>query len=307
MVRAAFMTERTTLAQAAVCAGIGLHTGARVRMVLKPAAAGTGIVFERTDGDHADRQIPARYDLVRSTDLGTTLVNEAGASVSTVEHVMAAFAGLGVDDVIVELHGPEVPAMDGSSLPFIELIEHAGLKTQPVPRRAIRVLKPVEVSLGGRTAVFLPSVQPAIDVSIDFDNAVIGRQQYRFEVSPAGFRTDIAAARTFGFRREYETLLKAGLARGGSMENAIVLDEDGVANPEGLRFADEFVRHKVLDALGDLYLAGAPILGLYQASRPGHGINNVAVRALMADTSAWKWVMMSEISETSQTGRAARG
>ncbi|MGP1274631.1 MAG: UDP-3-O-acyl-N-acetylglucosamine deacetylase [Caulobacterales bacterium] len=301
------MTERTTLAQAAVCAGIGLHTGARVRMVLKPAAAGTGIVFERTDGDHADRQIPARYDLVRSTDLGTTLVNEAGASVSTVEHVMAAFAGLGVDDVIVELHGPEVPAMDGSSLPFIELIEHAGLKTQPVPRRAIRVLKPVEVSLGGRTAVFLPSVQPAIDVSIDFDNAVIGRQQYRFEVSPAGFRTDIAAARTFGFRREYETLLKAGLARGGSMENAIVLDEDGVANPEGLRFADEFVRHKVLDALGDLYLAGAPILGLYQASRPGHGINNVAVRALMADTSAWKWVMMSEISETSQTGRAARG
>lgn len=307
MVRAAFMTERTTLAQAAVCAGIGLHTGARVRMVLKPAAAGTGIVFERTDGDHADRQIPARYDLVRSTDLGTTIVNEAGASVSTVEHVMAAFAGLGVDDVIVELHGPEVPAMDGSSLPFIELIEHAGLKTQPVPRRAIRVLKPVEVSLGGRTAVFLPSVQPAIDVSIDFDNAVIGRQQYRFEVSPAGFRSDIAAARTFGFRREYETLLKAGLARGGSMENAIVLDEDGVANPEGLRFADEFVRHKVLDALGDLYLAGAPILGLYQASRPGHGINNVAVRALMADTSAWKWVMMSEIAETSQTGRAARG
>lgn len=301
------MTERTTLAQAAVCAGIGLHTGARVRMVLKPAAAGTGIVFERTDGDHADRQIPARYDLVRSTDLGTTIVNEAGASVSTVEHVMAAFAGLGVDDVIVELHGPEVPAMDGSSLPFIELIEHAGLKTQPVPRRAIRVLKPVEVSLGGRTAVFLPSVQPAIDVSIDFDNAVIGRQQYRFEVSPAGFRSDIAAARTFGFRREYETLLKAGLARGGSMENAIVLDEDGVANPEGLRFADEFVRHKVLDALGDLYLAGAPILGLYQASRPGHGINNVAVRALMADTSAWKWVMMSEIAETSQTGRAARG
>ncbi len=307
MVRAAFMTERTTLAQAAVCAGIGLHTGARVRMVLKPAPAGTGIVFERTDLDCADRQIPARYDLVRSTDLGTTIVNGDGASVSTVEHIMAAFAGLGVDDVHVELHGPEVPAMDGSSLPFVELLEHAGLKTQPAPRRAIRVLKPVEVSLGGRNAVFLPSLQAAIDVSIDFDDAVIGRQQYRFEISPAGFRSEIAAARTFGFRREYETLLKAGLARGGSMENAIVLDEQGVANPEGLRFADEFVRHKILDAAGDLYLAGAPILGLYQASRPGHGINNVAVRALMADVSAWKWVTMSEIAEAGEAGRVARG
>ncbi|MFC4724496.1 UDP-3-O-acyl-N-acetylglucosamine deacetylase [Glycocaulis abyssi] len=301
------MTERTTLAQAAVCAGIGLHTGARVRMVLKPAPAGTGIVFERTDLDCADRQIPARYDLVRSTDLGTTIVNGDGASVSTVEHLMAAFAGLGVDDVHVELHGPEVPAMDGSSLPFVELLEHAGLKTQPAPRRAIRVLKPVEVSLGGRNAVFLPSLQAAIDVSIDFDDAVIGRQQYRFEISPAGFRSEIAAARTFGFRREYETLLKAGLARGGSMENAIVLDEQGVANPEGLRFADEFVRHKILDAAGDLYLAGAPILGLYQASRPGHGINNVAVRALMADVSAWKWVTMSEIAEAGEAGRVARG
>lgn len=301
------MTERTTLAQAAVCAGIGLHTGARVRMVLKPAQAGTGIVFERTDLDCADRKIPARFDLVRSTDLGTTIVNADGASVSTVEHLMAAFAGLGVDDVLVELHGPEVPAMDGSSMPFIELLEHTGLKTQPAPRRAIRVLKPVEVSLGGRTAVFLPSLQPAIDVSIDFDNAVIGRQQYRFEVTPARFRDEIAAARTFGFRREYETLVKAGLARGGSMENAIVLDDDGVANPEGLRFADEFVRHKILDAVGDLYLAGAPILGLYQASRPGHGINNVAVRALIADTAAWKWVTMSEIADAVEGSRAARG
>lgn len=301
------MTERTTLAQAAVCAGIGLHTGARVRMVLKPAQAGTGIVFERTDLDCADRKIPARFDLVRSTDLGTTIVNADGASVSTVEHLMAAFAGLGVDDVLVELHGPEVPAMDGSSMPFIELLEHTGLKTQPAPRRAIRVLKPVEVSLGGRTAVFLPSLQPAIDVSIDFDNAVIGRQQYRFEVTPARFRDEIAAARTFGFRREYETLVKAGLARGGSMENAIVLDDDGVANPEGLRFADEFVRHKILDAVGDLYLAGAPILGLYQASRPGHGINNVAVRALIADTAAWKWVTMSEIADAAEGNRAARG
>ncbi|MFN3835502.1 MAG: UDP-3-O-acyl-N-acetylglucosamine deacetylase [Glycocaulis sp.] len=303
MVRAAYLTERTTLAQAAVCAGIGLHTGARVRMVLKPASAGHGIMFERTDLQLADRCIPARYDLVRSTDLGTTLLNEDGASVATVEHLMAAFAGLGIDDVHVELDGPEIPAMDGSSLPFIELLRHAGLKSHPAPRRAIRVLKPVEVELGGRRAVFLPSLQPGIDVTIDFDNAVIGRQQYRFEVSPKGFCEDIASARTFGFRREYETLLKAGLARGGSMDNAIVLDDTGVANPEGLRFADEFVRHKVLDALGDLYLAGAPILGLYQATRPGHGINNVAVRALLADASAYRMVQLSEMAEAVEERR----
>lgn len=286
------MSERTTLASAAVCAGIGLHTGARVRMALKPAPVGSGIVFERSDLDVADRRVPARREYVRSTDLGTTLVNDCGASAATVEHLMAAFAGLAIDDVIVELDGPEVPAMDGSSAPFVDLMLRAGLNTSPAPRRAIKVLKPVEVEDGARRAVFLPSLKPAIDVEIDFEDDAIGRQHFHFEVTREAFAELVAPARTFGFRRDLDSLLKAGLARGGSMENAVVLDEGKVANPEGLRFADEFVRHKALDALGDLYLAGAPILGLYRASRPGHGLNAKALGALLADETAWCWETM---------------
>jgi UDP-3-O-[3-hydroxymyristoyl] N-acetylglucosamine deacetylase len=299
------MIERNTLAQAAVCAGIGLHTGARVRMALKPASAGTGIVFERIDLGIDDRRIPARHDLVRSTELGTVLTNASGASVSTVEHLMAALAGLGVDDVMVELDGPEIPAMDGSSKPFVDLLERAGLKSCPAPRRFIKVLKRVEVEDAGRVAAFIPSVRPAIDVTIDFADAAIGRQQFRFDVSPETFTAEVAPARTFGFRRDYETLLKAGLARGGSMQNAIVLDEGGVANPEGLRFADEFVRHKALDALGDIHLAGAPILGLYRAERPGHRLNSLAVHALLADASAWKMVTLA--GEEAARARVAGG
>ena len=289
--------DRTTLISPAVCAGIGLHTGARVRMVLKPAPVGCGVVFERTDLDVEDRRVPAQRDYVRSTDLGTTLVNAAGASAATVEHLMAAFAGLGVDDVIVELDGPEVPAMDGSSAPFVELMLHAGLRTAPAPRRAIQVLKPVQVEDGARRAVFLPALKPGIDVEIDFDDPAIGRQHFAFEVSREAFANLVAPARTFGFRRDLNMLLKNGLARGGSMDNAVVLDQGKVANPEGLRFADEFVRHKALDALGDLYLAGAPILGLYRAERPGHGLNAKAVEALLSNASAWRWVNMGEAVE----------
>lgn len=292
------MIERTTLAAPAVCAGIGLHTGARVRMALKPASAGSGIIFLRADLDLPDTQIPARHDIVRSTDLGTTLVNEDGASVSTVEHLMAAFAGLGIDDLVVELDGPEIPAMDGSSAPFVDLMLRAGLKTHPVPRRAIQVLKPIEVEDGGRRAVFLPALKPAIDVEIEFSDPTIGHQHYAFEVTPEAFCQAVAPARTFGFRRDLDMMLKNGLARGGSMENAIVVEDDGVANPEGLRFADEFVRHKALDALGDLYLAGSPILGLYRASRPGHGLNSLALKTLLADTSAWSYVSMRDVVPT---------
>ncbi|XBQ14959.1 MAG: UDP-3-O-acyl-N-acetylglucosamine deacetylase [Oceanicaulis sp.] len=294
------MTQRTTLAAAAVCAGVGLHTGARVRMAMKPGPVGSGIVFHRIDLDLADARVPARREFVRSTDLGTTLVNDHGASVSTVEHLMAALAGLGIDDLAIELDGPEVPAMDGSSAPFVDLILRAGLKTAPAPRRAIQVLKPVSVEDGARRAVFLPSLKPAIDVEIDFEDDAIGRQQFQFEVTREAFAELVAPARTFGFRRDLTQLLSMGLARGGSMENAVVLDEGKVANPEGLRFADEFVRHKALDALGDLYLAGAPILGLYRAVRPGHGLNAQAVSALLAHETAWRWTTMRDTAETDQ-------
>lgn len=290
------MIERATLAAPAVCAGIGLHTGARVRMAMKPAPLGSGIVFERSDLDVEDCRVPALREHVRSTDLGTTLVNDAGASVATVEHLMAALAGLGIDDLIIELDGPEVPAMDGSSAPFVELILQVGLLTRPAPRRALQVIREVEVTDGSRHAVFMPALRPAIDVEIDFDDPAIGRQQFAFEVSRSNFQDLVAPARTFGFRREFSALLKAGLARGGSMDNAVVVDDDGVANPEGLRFADEFVRHKALDALGDLYLLGAPIIGLYKAHRPGHGLNAKALAALLADESAWRWTNMAEQS-----------
>ncbi|MCF8878376.1 UDP-3-O-acyl-N-acetylglucosamine deacetylase [Hyphobacterium sp. SN044] len=286
--------NRQTLASAAVCSGIGLHSGERVRLVLKPAAPGTGIVFERTDLDTADNRVEAKATNVTTVRLGTTIANEAGVSVATVEHLMAALAALGVDDALIEIDGPEVPIVDGSSAPFVDLISQVGLKASAMPRRAIRVLKAVSAEFQGRTATFMPSLRPVIDVEIDFPHPSVGRQRYAFDISAETFTGEVASARTFGFKRDVEALRAAGLARGGSMDNAVVLDESGVLNEEGLRFADEFARHKALDALGDLALAGAPILGRYQASQPGHALNNVAVRALLADETAWKMVTLSE-------------
>lgn len=286
--------NRQTLASAAVCSGIGLHSGERVRLVLKPAAPGTGIVFERTDLDTAENRVEARATNVTTVRLGTTIANEAGVSVATVEHLMAALAALGVDDALIEIDGPEVPIVDGSSAPFVDLIAQVGLKATAMPRRAIRVLKAVSAEFQGRTATFMPSLRPVIDVEIDFPHPSVGRQRYAFDISAETFTGEVASARTFGFKRDVEALRAAGLARGGSMDNAVVLDESGVLNEEGLRFADEFARHKALDALGDLALAGAPILGRYQASQPGHALNNVAVRALLADETAWKMVTLSE-------------
>lgn len=297
--------NRQTLASVAVCAGTGLHCGKHVRMVLKPAAPGSGIVFERTDITDHDNRIEARAANVAGLRLGTTIANEAGASVATVEHLMAALAGLAVDDLLVEIDGPEVPVMDGSSAPFVELINRVGLKTSAAPRRAIRVLKSVSVEFQGRTAAFLPSLKPVIDVEISFPHPAVGRQHYAFDISPEIFAGDVAAARTFGFKRDVDAMRAAGLALGGSMDNAVVLDDSGVINEEGLRFADEFARHKALDALGDLYLAGAPILALYQAHQPGHALNNAAVRALLADTTAWKMVSLSDaVSSPSAMARS---
>lgn len=287
------MSYRKTLAGATVCAGIGLHSGERVRMVMKPAAPGTGIHFIRTDLE-GDNRIAARIEQVTTVRLGTTIANEAGASVATVEHLMSALAGLGVDDAIIEIDGPETPAMDGSAAPFVELIRQAGLKETAAPLRVIRILKPVSIEMQGRTATFLPSLKPAIDVEISFPHPTVGRQRYAFDISGEIFSSDVAAARTFGFRKDVEAMYAAGLALGGSMDNAVVIDDGGIANPEGLRFADEFARHKALDALGDLSLAGAPIFGRYFAHQPGHALNVAAVRALLADKSAWKMVSYAD-------------
>ena len=263
-------------------------------MVLQPASAGSGIRFVRSDITDRDNRIAARADAVSEVRLGTTLRNEAGVTIATVEHLMAALAGLGVDDAVIEVDGSEIPVMDGSSAPFVELIEQVGLKSQSVPRRAIQVLRPVTVEDDARRARFLPALKPMIDIEIAFEHQAVGRQACVFDITPEIFSADIARARTFGFKKDYDALLAAGLARGGSMDNAVVLDETGIANPEGLRFKDEFVRHKALDAVGDLYLAGAPIIGCYSAERPGHAVNNAALRALLDDTSAWKWVNMRD-------------
>jgi UDP-3-O-[3-hydroxymyristoyl] N-acetylglucosamine deacetylase len=288
------VSNRKTLAAVSVCAGIGLHSGERVRMVLKPAAPGTGIHFVRSDLT-GDNRIAARIENVSTVRLGTTIANDAGASVATVEHLMSAFAGLGVDDAIVEIDGPETPAMDGSAAPFVDLIHQAGLKETAAPLRVIRILKPVSIEMQGRTATFLPSIKPAIDVEISFPHPSVGRQRYAFDISDAIFSEDVASARTFGFRKDVEAMHAAGLALGGSMDNAVVIDDSGVANPEGLRFADEFARHKALDALGDLSLSGAPIFGRYFAHQPGHALNIAAVRALMADKSAWRMVSYAAV------------
>lgn len=283
---------RQTLAAPAVCAGIGLHSGERVRLALQPASAGSGIVFVRSDITDRDNRIEVSADAVTAVRLGTTISNSEGVSVATVEHLMAALAGLGVDDVRIEIDGPELPVMDGSSAPFIALIDQVGLVEHAAPRLGIQVLKPVVVETEGRRASFLPALKPIVEVEIQFEHASVGRQSCMFEVAPGVFSREIAAARTFGFRKDYDALLAAGLARGGSMDNAVVLNDEGVENPDGLRFDDEFARHKALDALGDLYLAGAPIIGRYHATRPGHAINNQALRALLDDPTAWIWTAM---------------
>ena len=273
-----------------VCAGVGVHSGARARIVMKPAAAGTGIRFRRTDIDGCE-DIIARGDFVTEGQLGSTLTNEAGQSVATVEHLLAACAGVGVDNLIIEIDGPEVPIMDGSSAVYCELMLAAGLRQQRAFRRRIRILETVEVSDGVKRASLSPAPDDylSIHAKIEFESRAIGTQQMALRMLPGMFARDIAFARTFGFAKDVEKLKSMGLARGGSLENAVVLDGDNIVNPEGLRSSDEFVRHKILDAVGDLMLAGAPIAGVYEARQPGHALNNKLVRALLEDTDAWCW------------------
>lgn len=277
-----------TLNHAVTCEGVGLHSGAKVTMVLHPADENAGIAFLRNDVVEGRGLIPARFDLVSDTRLGTSLVNEYGTAISTIEHLMAALWGAGVDNALIELDGPEIPIMDGSSEPFLFLIEGVGVREQSAPRRAIRVLKPVSVSNGDSVVTLVPHDGFAIDITIDFAHKAIAKQQASYDFSQMTFGHMLSRARTFGFAHEVEQLRKLGLARGGSLDNAIVIGEEGVLNREGLRYSDEFVRHKALDCIGDLFLAGGLLLARVETTRPGHGINNQALRALMADESAWE-------------------
>lgn len=270
--------------------GVGLHSGAPVRMTLHPAPAHSGLVFVRADVHGKRNDIPARYDAVTATTLGTTLTNEAGVQVQTVEHLLAALAGLGVDNARIVLDGPEVPIMDGSAHPFVEAITTTGLRTQSAPRRVLEIRKTVRVEEGASVVELRPAAHYHLEVAIEFAHRAIARQTYHMDVNAASFARFIAAARTFGFAEDVEKLRAMGLARGGSLDNAIVLNRDGIMNPEGLRFDDEFVRHKLLDCIGDFALAGGTLTAHIMAERPGHGINNHVLRAVFADSSAYRWV-----------------
>jgi UDP-3-O-[3-hydroxymyristoyl] N-acetylglucosamine deacetylase len=279
--------RQKTLKSRINCSGVGLHSGRRVTLTIGPAAASTGIRFKRIDPAGKSAVIPARWDHVVDTQLCTVIGNGDGVNVGTIEHLMAAFAGLCIDNATIEIDGPEVPIMDGSADAFVFLIECAGVAEQTAPRKRIRVLKTVTVGDERASATLSPAPFATLDFALDFANPAIGKQEKSVRVAEDAFKRELSRARTFGFAEEVELLRKAGLARGGSLDNAIVIGADRVLNREGLRYGDEFVRHKLLDAMGDLYLAGSPIDGRFHGVRSGHALNNRLLRTLLTDPEAW--------------------
>ncbi len=287
-------SARQTLKNSISCTGIGLHTGFRVSMTLHPAAPGTGVVFRRS-GPHGVALIPALWTHVKDSRQCTVVGNDDGVTVATIEHLMAAVSAMNIDDLLIDINGPEVPAMDGSAAPFVFLIECAGVIAQPhghpaaAPRTAIRILETVTVSHNGAEATLAPTAGTGLSVAfeIEFAAAAIGRQSTSVQVSPAVFKNQVSRARTFGLVDDLPKMRAAGLARGGSLENAVVVNGADVLNEGGLRYPDEFVRHKVLDAVGDLALAGRPIIGAYRGTRSSHALNTALLQALFAKPSAW--------------------
>lgn len=279
--------QRTLKAEIS-CTGVGVHSGLPVTMTLRPAPQDSGIVFRRVDlmqagAPQAHAIIPALWDGVTDTRLCTVISNAHGAGIGTVEHVMSALRGYGIDNLLIDVTGAEVPIMDGSADPFIFLIECAGVELQTARRRAIRVLRDVSVVDGDKIASLSPGQGSTFSFEIDFASAAVRRQEYFLDLDAESFKADIGRARTFGFLHEVDMLRKAGLARGGSLDNAVVVDGDRVMNESGLRYTDEFVRHKILDAVGDLYMAGLPIIGHYTGVKSGHALNNKLLHALFAD------------------------
>jgi UDP-3-O-[3-hydroxymyristoyl] N-acetylglucosamine deacetylase len=270
--------------------GVGLHSGDKILLTLHPAPVNTGIVFRRTDLEGTP-EIPASYQYVSETMLCTSLEHE-GVRVATVEHLLSAFSGLGIDNAYVDIDGPEVPIMDGSAAPFVFLIQSAGITEQNAPKRFIRILKPIRVEDQGKHVEFLPYDGYRVSFTIDFDHPVFNDkpQTATFDFSSASYQKEVCRARTFGFLSDYEKLREANLAKGGSLDNAIVVDDYRVLNEDGLRFDDEFVKHKVLDAVGDLYLLGSSLIGAFEGHRSGHELNNRLLRALVAAEDAWEYV-----------------
>ena len=294
------MIQQTTLKTSISCTGIGLHSGEKTSMTMHPAPVDTGIVFERTDLHNGARVFPARYDYVCDTFLCTTLTNASGATLATVEHVMAAFSGCGIDNARIEVNSPELPIMDGSASPFVFLIECAGTETLDAPRRALRVQKPVAVMDGDKRASLAPLDGRRVSCEIIYDNERIARQRASVTLTGETFKNEVSRARTFGLMEDVAGLQASGLALGGSLDNAVVVSGDKILNDGGLRFEDEFARHKVLDAVGDLALAGAPLIGAFDGFCSGHALNIQLLKALFADADAWAWTELYEESEWEQ-------
>jgi len=284
------MIRQRTLKNVIGATGVGLHTGKKVFLTLRPAPVGTGIVFRRVDLDPV-AEIPASLEHVRDTRLSTTLEYD-GVRVSTVEHLMSAFAGLHIDNAIVELDSDEVPIMDGSAAVFVFLIQSAGVELQSAAKEFIRITEPIEVRDGDKWARFEPFDGFKVTFSIDFDHPTMqsSAQQATVDLAEISFAREVSRARTFGFLRDVEALQEAGLARGGSLDNAIVMDEHRVINDDGLRYGDEFVKHKILDAIGDLYLLGRPLIGSFSAHKSGHALNNGLLRELVKQSGRWERV-----------------
>jgi UDP-3-O-[3-hydroxymyristoyl] N-acetylglucosamine deacetylase len=287
------VAQQRTLKNPIHCRGVGLHSGIKVSMTLHPAAPGSGIVFRRTDASGAGAEIAAHWRNVVESSLCTTLSNGEGITIGTVEHLMAALAGAEIDNVLVELDGPEVPIMDGSAAPFVFLIECAGVTEQDAPRRAIRILKQVTVGDGEKSATLMPDDGFSMSFEIDFASRAISRQDLSIVFDSDSFKSEISRARTFGLLHEVDRLRAAGLARGGSLDNSVVVSGDTILNEGGLRYADEFVRHKLLDAVGDLYLAGGPIIGHFRGERSGHLLNGKLLEALFTTPGACCFTTLS--------------
>ena len=297
MTRSVQAGRQTTLQDHVTVVGIGVHSGSPANLTLHPAEADTGIVFVRCGVDgQPDRELSANYRSVTATEFATVLGDQNGPAVSTTEHVLAALHGLGVDNAVVEVDGPEVPIMDGSAAPFVAAIDQVGIVSLGVLRRYIQVLKPVRVAKGESYGELRPHPRGLrIETEIEFDHPLIGRQSCAMDIEPDLFRHELARARTFGFMRDVAKLWSAGYALGASFENTVVIAENRVLNPEGLRFHDEFVRHKAVDAIGDLALSGAPLIGAYRSVRGGHKLNHAVLTALMSDRSAWAYVEIPEV------------
>ena len=291
------MVRQRTLRNSIRATGVGLHTGEKVFMTLRPAPANSGIVFRRTDLDPVE-VVRAEAEIVGDTMLGTTLIQN-GVRVATVEHLLSALAGLGIDNAYVDLNGSEVPIMDGSAAPFVFLIQSAGIEEQAAPKRFIRIRRPVEVREGDKWARFQPFDGFNVEFEIEFDHPIFKRHHRRasMDFSSTSFLKEVARARTFGFMRDLETLRGMNLIMGGSLDNAIVLDDYRILNEDGLRYENEFVRHKILDAVGDLYLLGHSLIGAFSGYKSGHGLNNQLLRELIACADAWEEVTFSDLAD----------